>query len=123
MWGAGGNGPARRLTRTGLDLVVPDAVVLLRPLLIRVAFAHVLVRVLDADGSHVNVAKRSCDVEDRRRRVPDPGVLHDRARLIEVGEEQHAAAPADDDAQANHADPEPRLLAAVEPPRRDFLAA
>src|SRR3954468_2609712 len=91
---AGGFGAA-----PGLHLFVPVEMVLLRPRLIRIAVAHVVVRVLDADRSHVDVAEGRGDVEKRRRDVPDPGFLHRVARLVEVREEQHEAAPRHDDAE------------------------
>ena len=96
---------------------------LLGPGLVGVAAAHVPVGTLDTDRSHVDVAEGDRDVKQRRRRVHDPGVLHDGARLIEVGEQQHDAAARDDDAEQDHAAPEPGLLAGVEAPRRDVLAA
>src|SRR3954464_3384941 len=120
---SGGNRPSGAFAPAGLDLFVPEPVVLLRPRFVGVALAHVLVGMLDADRAHVDVSQRSGDIEQRRRRVPDPGVLHQGARLVEVREQQHEAAPGDDHAQADHTAPEPRLLAAVETARRHFLAA
>src|SRR3954468_6351276 len=121
--GAGGNRASGALAPAGFDFLVPDAVVLLGPSLVGVALAHVLVGMLDADGAHVDVPEGRRDVEQRRGGVPHPGVLHQRARLVEIREQQHEAAPGDDDAEADHTTPEPRLLAAVEAAGRHFLAA
>ena len=48
-------------------------------------------------------------------------VLHRRAHLIEVREEEHYAAPGHDHAQRDHAAPEPDLFPGIEPARRHVL--
>src|SRR6267142_4130407 len=114
---------ARGFALAGLDLLVPDLVVLARPALVDNAFAHRAVRAFDADRAHVDVAERDGDVDQRRDRVHRPRVLHHGARLVEVRKQQDQAAPGDEGAEQDDAAPATRLLAGVEAPGRDVLAA
>src|SRR3982751_5905814 len=121
VWCTRGHGTAGGVPSPGFDFAVPDVVVLLRPRLIGVAVAHVAVGALDADRAHVDVPERRGDVEERRGHVPDPRFLLGVARLVEVRKEQDQAAPRHHDGEAEHAGPEPHLLAAVEAARGNVL--
>src|SRR3954464_4556269 len=117
VWRARGHSTAGGVPLPGFHFSIPDVVVLLCPRLVGVAVAHVAVRALDADRAHVDVPERRGHVEERRRHVPDPRLLHGVARLVEVREEQDQAAPRHHDRKPEHAGPEPHLLAAVEAAR------
>src|ERR1051325_11055793 len=87
------------------------------------ARAHCLVGSLQADPAQVDVLKRDGDVNEGSSSMHYPGVLHHCARLVEVRKQQDQPAPAYDDRQPHHAEPEPALFACVEAAGGDVLAA
>src|SRR5258706_7931740 len=104
-----------------LHFLVPERVVLARPLLVDVAVAHAAVGAFHADRADIDMAERSGDEQQRRDRVDHVRLLHHLAPLVPVGEVEDQAGHAHDRAQDHEAAPEPRLPAPLEP-RRVLLA-
>ena len=102
---------------TLLDIVVPEIVMLLAPVLVDVACLHALQRSLHADGANVDVPDGHGHEEDRRHAVADVGQLHvSPGEVVHARDDrvQHPSGGRHHQAENRHAKPEPELLATVE---------
>src|SRR5436305_4808228 len=109
--------------RSCLHVLIPDPVMLFRPHFVHVTGPHSFVSVVHPDRTEINMAKAGCYEQRGSDRVRDVSDLHDRAALPEVGKIHDESRGADNDAEKQHAKPEPELLTRVETSRRHVAAA